>query len=61
MPVALVLLAIIALVLYILFGYLLPSFASPPAPAGWRTMVTIVVILVVLILWYVIPVHIGGQ
>ncbi len=52
MPVVLILLAIIALVLYILFGYLLPPFASPPAPTGWRSMVTAIVIIVILLLWY---------
>jgi hypothetical protein len=58
MPAALYILSIIALVLYILFGYVL----TPPAPtwpAYWRSFVSIIVIIVVLLLWYVLPVQIG--
>ena len=57
LPVSLILLAIIALVLHILFQYLLcPVPLSVLARAG----VAAIVILLVLFFWYVLPVHVGG-
>ena len=62
MPVSLILLGIIALVLNILFGYLLPPDPSPNAFVH-KFFITIIVIVLVLVLWYVAPgipsVHFG--
>ena len=60
MPVSLVLLALIALTCYILFNYLLVN-TEPGAPYNrfWRPLITILVIFVVLLLWYVLPVSVG--
>jgi hypothetical protein len=62
MPVSLILLGIIALVLHILFGYLLPPDPSPNAFTH-KFFITIIVIVMVLLLWYVAPglpsVHFG--
>ena len=62
MPVSLILLGIIALVLHILFGYLLPPDPSPNAFVH-KFFITIIVIVLVLVLWYVAPgipsVHFG--
>lgn len=45
---ALTLLAIIALVLHILFGYLLP----PPANGGYyRNVLALIVVIVVILIW----------
>ena len=59
-PVSLILLSIIALVLHIFFGYLLPPYAGPaPEPRYRKMIISLVVIILVVLLWYVIPVHIG--
>lgn len=62
MPVSLILLGIIALVLHILFGYLLPPDTNPN-PYPRRAFIALMVIVAVLILWYVVPgippVHFG--
>jgi hypothetical protein len=62
MPVSLILLGIIALSLHILFGYLLPPDPSPNAFVH-KFFITIIVIVLVLVLWYVAPgipsVHFG--
>jgi hypothetical protein len=61
MPAALYILAIIALVLHILFGYVIPPDTnSPPRGPYFRCVISILVILIVLILWYLLPVHIGN-
>jgi hypothetical protein len=57
LPVALVLLAIIALALYILFGYFIPPLTEPVYPK--RAGIAIVVVIIVLLLWFVLPVHVG--
>ncbi len=58
MPPVLIVLAVIALVLHILFNYLLY-----PAPDTWpryhRPWVATFVIVLILIFWFVLPVHIG--
>jgi uncharacterized protein YacL len=59
LPVSLVLLSIIALVLHILFGYLIPNPSTPPQGPWFRTIVSIIVIVIVLLLWYVLPVRVG--
>jgi hypothetical protein len=59
MPDVLLLLAVIALVLYILFGYVLPPWSAPPAPTYWRSGAAVLVIIIVLLMWYVLPVHVG--
>jgi len=60
MPPVLQILAVIALVLYILFGYLIPS---PPAGVErsryFRAAVSGLVIVLILILWFVLPVRVG--
>ena len=62
MPVSLILLGIIALSLHILFGYLLPPDPSPNAFTH-KFFITVLVIVVVLVLWYITPslpsVHFG--
>jgi|HubBroStandDraft_5_1064220.scaffolds.fasta_scaffold361300_1 hypothetical protein len=58
LPVSLILLAIIALVLHILFGYYLDSPPNPPN-RYFRPVVATLVIVVVLILWFVLPLHVG--
>jgi hypothetical protein len=60
LPVSLILLGIIALVLHLLFGYLIPSPPVEPPSRWYRPGVAIVVIIVVLLLWYVLPLRIGG-
>ncbi len=62
LPVSLILLSIIALVLHILFGYLIPNplLAPQERPSRWfRSGVAIVVIILVLLLWYVLPLRVG--
>lgn len=58
MPIVLVLLAVIALVLYILFGYLIPPGAPPLTPTG-RCILAWLVVILVLIFWFVLPIRIG--
>ncbi len=59
MPIALVLLAVIALVLYILFGYLLPPIPNPPLTPTGRCVLAWIVVILVLIFWFVLPIRIG--
>ena len=59
MPVSLILLAIIALVLYILFGYLIPDAGTPPRGPYFRCVVTVIVIILVLLFWFVLPLRVG--
>jgi hypothetical protein len=59
-PVSLILLSIIALVLHLLSHYLIPnSPVTPPNRYFWPVVGT-VVIIVVLLLWYVLPLRVGG-
>jgi hypothetical protein len=60
MPVSLILLSIMALVLYILFGYLIPD-APPALPRGrsFRPLVSVAVIVIVLLFWFVVPIRVG--
>ncbi len=58
LPVSLILLGVIALVLHILFGYVLTAPAPPRAPY-FRQVVAVIVIIVVLLLWFVLPVRVG--
>ena len=60
LPVSLILLSIIALVLHLLFGYLIPNPPIAPPSRWFRPAVAIVVIILVLLLWYVLPLHVGG-
>ena len=58
LPVSLIILAVIALVLHILFGYLIP----PPVteqPRYFKCLVALGVIVLILILWFVLPVRVG--
>jgi len=57
MPPILVLLAIIALVLYIVFDYLMPPISS--GPAYWRSLLAFIIVILILLFWYVIPIHVG--
>ena len=59
LPVSLILLSIIALVLHILFGYLIPNPPAVPVSRWFRPGVAIVVIILVLLLWYVLPLRVG--
>ena len=59
MPVSLVLLAIIVLVLYILFGYLIPEPTTPPRGPYFRPIVAVIVIILVLLFWFVLPLRVG--
>lgn len=59
MPTSLVLLAVIALVLHILFTYLIPNPSNPQQGPWFRTILSIIVIVVILLLWYVLPVRVG--
>ena len=58
-PPVLVILAVIALVLHILFNYILW-----PAPDTWpryhRPYVAITVIILILIFWFVLPIRVGN-
>jgi hypothetical protein len=58
MPAVLVLLAVIALVLWIVFGFLIPPNANITATG--RFLLAVVIIVLVLIFWYVLPIRIGG-
>ena len=60
-PVSLILLSIIALVLYILSHYAIPSPPTTP-PRGYYFWpgVTLIVTVVVLLLWYIPPLRVGG-
>ena len=59
LPPVLIILAVIALVLHILFNYLL----VPPPATSWpyyhRPLITILVIVMILIFWFVLPIHVG--
>lgn len=57
MPAALIVLAVIALVLYILFTYLIPP-GSVITPTG-RCILAWVVVIMVLIFWFVLPLRVG--
>jgi hypothetical protein len=59
LPVSLILLSIIALVLHLLFGYLIPNPPVEPPSRWFRPGVAIVVIILVLLLWYVLPLRVG--
>jgi hypothetical protein len=59
MPVSLILLAIIALVLHILFGYLIPEPTSPPRNRYFRPGWSAVVIVLILLFWFVLPIKVG--
>jgi hypothetical protein len=58
LPVSLILLAVIALVLHILFGYLIPNPATPAGPY-FRPVVATIVIVLVLLFWFVLPLRVG--
>ena len=62
MPVSLLILATIALVLHILFVYYLnpTAPATPPRSRYFTPIIATIVIVVVLLLWFVLPVHVGG-
>jgi hypothetical protein len=53
-PVCLVLLSVIALVLHIVMGYLVKPLQWPA-----RAVVAACLVVVVLLLWYVVPVRVG--
>ncbi len=57
MPLVLVLLAVIALVLYIVFTHLLPP-GIPTTPNG-RCLVAWIIVVLILIFWFVLPIRIG--
>jgi hypothetical protein len=61
LPVSLILLSIIALVLYILSHYAIPAPppSNPPSRYFWPGM-TLVVTVMVLLLWYILPLRVGG-
>ena len=59
LPVSLILLSIIALVLHVLFGYLIPNPLAVWVSRWFRPGVAIVVIILVLLLWYVLPLRVG--
>lgn len=57
MPPVLILLAVIALVLHIVFTYWVPAF--PTTPAG-RAILSVIIIVLILIFWFVLPIHVGN-
>jgi hypothetical protein len=57
MPPVLILLAVIALVLHILFTYLLPPSNPPNATARW--VIAVIVIILILLFLFVLPIRIG--
>jgi len=59
MPVSLQILGVIALVLYILFGYLIPEPTTPPRGPYFRCVVTAMVIILILLFWFVLPLRVG--
>ena len=60
LPVSLILLSIIALVLYILFSYVLPPYSgTTPEPRYRKMIISLIVIVLVLLFWFGLPVHIG--
>lgn len=58
MPPILIVLAVIALVLHILFGYLLPPPGVNMTTTG-RFLTALLVIILILLFWFVLPLRIG--
>lgn len=60
MPLSMQILGVIALTLYIVFGYLIPD---PPTPSDrgryWRPIVAGIIIILILLFWFVLPLKIG--
>ncbi len=57
MPPVLIVLAVIALVLYIVWEYFLN-----PAPEGWvkfKPVISLLIVVLILIFWFVLPVRVG--
>ncbi len=57
LPPVLILLAVIALVLYIVW-----TFFLNPAPEGWirmKALISALIVVLILIFWYVLPVRVG--
>lgn len=56
MPSVLVILAVIALVLYIVFNYFVPALETTPKG---RALLAFLIIVLILIFWFVLPIHVG--
>ena len=56
MPPVLVVLAVIALVLWIIFNYFVPSVETTPKG---RALLALLIIVLVLIFWFVLPLRVG--
>lgn len=57
LPVSLIIPGIIALVLHILFTYLIPPLTEPSYPK--RAVIATLVIILTLLFWFVLPVRVG--
>ena len=56
LPPVLIVLAVIALVLYLVFEYFIPQ---PYAGWPWKPVIALVLIVLVLIFWFVLPLRVG--
>ena len=54
-PISLIILAVMALVLHLIFGYLLPKPPEQPT----RALLAGAICVLILIIWFVLPVRIG--
>ena len=55
LPISLIILAVMALALHLLFGYLLPK----PVEQPYRSLLAGAICVLILIIWFVLPVRIG--
>lgn len=56
LPPVLIILAVIALVLNIVFSHFIPAFDTNPRS---RAFIALLLIILILIFWFVLPIHIG--
>lgn len=56
MPAVLVVLAVIALILHIVFNYFVSAMETTPKG---RALLALLIIVLILIFWFVLPIHVG--
>lgn len=56
LPPVLVVLAVVALVLYIVFNYFVPAMETTPKG---RALLALLLIILVLVFWFVLPIRVG--